>query len=90
MKGLEDQHTKMQRQFGYPSIVSRIQSCQTQGTYALTGLEMHLDIKKNESQQYGRQTAKGRGGRPETRWKISLGKTTYNFTHLEFEVRIKP
>ena len=45
-KKTEDQHTKMQHQFGYPSIVSRIPYCQTYGTYALTGLEMHLDIKR--------------------------------------------
>lgn len=43
------------------ALSGKISRCQTRSTYTLTGLEMHLDVKKSEDQPCCRQIVKGRG-----------------------------
>ena len=58
-------------------------------TYALTGLEMYLYIRKSQGQLCGLQMAEGRGNGQGRVWKIILHGRTYNFTHLVYGVRLK-
>ncbi len=46
----EAAHTRRQRQFGYPGLVSKVSHVADWSTYTLTSLKMDLDARKNASQ----------------------------------------
>ena len=61
MEGLEDEHTRTLRRFGYPSLVSQVQIVADGYSYALTGLKMYLHIRKSKSQLCSLRRGVGRG-----------------------------
>ena len=70
-------------------LSARVHLKRDEGTYALTSLEMHLYIGRSEGQLCGLPTAERKGNGRGRVWKIVSHGRTYNFTHLDFEVRLK-